>query len=288
MVLRFALLILILSIGFPHTSYAQESVDRLSSNDTGLKVAYIGNMGVLIEHNEKTVLFDGFHKEYKPDYIFPDQTMVTDLTDGTYTDFSSVEIALFSHKHADHFDALYAQRFLKENPNGIVVGPNQIKKEIQKLKGKGTVQFSNSVKAVPYDGKPHVLEHAGIQVNGIQCDHVNPSRHGSVQNMAYLVTMDGFKMLHMGDTSWDLVDRPFKSLQLKSQEIDIAILPYWMLLSKEAEKLITELINPTKLIATHIPPNFKETDKKELVNTYRDVVLFTELNQKFHYQKSNN
>ena len=131
MVLRFALLILILPIGFPHTSYAQESVDRLSSNDTGLKVAYIGNMGVLIEHNEKTVLFDGFHKEYKPDYIFPDQTMVTDLTDGTYTDFSSVEIALFSHKHADHFDALYAQRFLKENPNGIVVGPNQIKKEIQ-------------------------------------------------------------------------------------------------------------------------------------------------------------
>lgn len=284
-VIKFAKRIVILSIGFFHTSYGQESFDTLSSNDTGLKVAYIGNMGVLIEHNEKTVIFDGFHKKYKPDYLFPDLTTVTDLTHGTYADFSAIEIALFSHKHADHFDASYSQLFLNKNPDGIVVGSSQVKEEIQKLKENEASDFGNSLKAVPYDEKPHVLECSGIQVTGIQCEHVNPSRHSSVQNIAYLVTLDGFKVLHIGDTNWSLVDRPFNSLELKSQEIDIAILPYWMLLSEEAKELTIGQINPTKLIATHIPPNFSESDKKELMSTYRNVELFTELNQTFTYSK---
>ena len=53
-------------------------------NDDSLKISYIGNMGVLMENKDQTVLIDGFHKKYKPAYAYPSQGTVDAIIAGTY------------------------------------------------------------------------------------------------------------------------------------------------------------------------------------------------------------
>ncbi|NNE77653.1 MAG: MBL fold metallo-hydrolase [Pricia sp.] len=258
----------------------------VTSIDTTLKVAYIGNMGVLVEHKEKTVLVDGLHSKYKPAYVYPNKGTVNKLIKGSFANFSSLEIVLISHIHGDHFDAGYTNTFRQANPGAMVIGSSQIKDKIDEVANQGDTAMEAFFQTVAYDRKPHSIDYKGIQVTGIRCDHVNPSRHSSIQNIAYVVDIDSYKVLHIGDTDWNLVQSSLKNLQLKSGEIDIAIVPYWMLLDKNTTALMIDLIDPVRILATHIPPNFSESDKKLILENHKNTLLFTEIGQTYEYTKS--
>lgn len=259
--------------------------NKSDSTKTVLKLSYIGNMGVLIESQGKTMLFDGFHKEYGPDYAYPTTSTVIDLQRGNYNDFSKIEVACVTHKHGDHFDPLYYKSFLEENREAIVVGPNQVKQEITGLKSLYKEKVTERIKGISYNDEIHTIRHQGVHVKAIQCNHVNQNRHASVENIAYLVEINGFKILHVGDTNWDLTEEVFKKLGLKENELDIAILPYWMLLTDSSKDRVEQSIAPKHVLATHIPPSFTKDEKSRLEQEFEGITLFTELGQGFIYNK---
>ena len=258
-----------------------------SAQDTlvnALKIAYVGNMGVCIESGNKTVIIDGLHQFYNKEYVYPTKNMVNELINGKFKKFSAIEFSLFTHFHGDHFSGEYSKKFLENNSEGTIVGSYQIKESINKLLSE-VDSISHMINVVSYNKKPHVIEKYGIKITAIQCDHSSPEYHGETENIAYVVTIDDYNILHVGDTDWDLTLEPFKTLDLKSRKLDIAVLPYWLLLEKGAVTKVNTLISPKHIIATHIPPNFSKRYQKQLHNKFSNITLLTSLGEVHYYKK---
>ncbi len=267
-----------------NTSPLRYHTTQDSSMTDALKIAYTGNMGVCIEHGDKTVIIDGLHEFYNKAYLYPTPGMVTELIQGKFKNFSSIECCLFTHLHGDHFSGNYSKKFLEYNKESIIAGSYQIREGIEALLSK-TDSIPRRINVVPYDNNPHIIEKSGIKITAIQCDHSSPKRHGKTQNIAYVVSINDYNILHVGDTDWNLTLKPFKALDIKNKKIDVAVLPYWLLLEPEAATKVNTLINPKYLIASHIPPNFSKQYQKQLRDTFSNITLLTNLGKVHYYKK---
>ena len=234
-----------------------------STKSNALKIAYVGNMGVCIEYDDNTVIIDGLHQFYNKAYVHPTQDMVDLLISGNFKNFTAIEYVLITHIHGDHFSGKYAKQYLEQNTNGIVVGSSQIKNDIVDFHSKKDSLIQRLI-VVPYDKKPHVIENSNISITAIQCNHSSPKRHRNTQNFAYLVEINDFNVLHVGDTDWDLTREPMTTLGLKAKQIDIAVLPYWLLLENDALEQVENQIAPRHIIASHIPPDFSKREQNQL------------------------
>lgn len=250
---------------------------KIRTNKDSLRISYIANMGVLIESGLKTVIIDALHEPYKPDYLSPSREVVDNLIQGTYQDFTGIEVALFTHQHKDHFSAKYSKRFLEENPDGILVSPAQITDLVLKEAVSNQSKIEHQLRTVPYDGEIHQINESDIQIEAIRCDHGNPARHRAIENMAYLITINGYTILHIGDTEWAAAKAVFEKLKLKERNLDIAVLPYWMLLGNSSRDLVESYLAPKRLIATHLPPYFSKQEEEDLNKRFSGIKLFTQV-----------
>lgn len=233
-----------------------------------LKISYIGNMGVLIGCDDRHILIDALHKKYKPDYVFPSKGTVQKLINGD----SGIDIALVTHHHKDHFDAVLVSDYLKENDRSIVLGSPQVTEAI--APNSKEISFSNRIKEIAYDGEMHTILHDEIEIRAFKCPHVNATRHRSVQNIAYIIKIRGYSVLHVGDTNWDTARSSFKAQNVIDEKFDAVVLPYWMLLDKSSQKEVLESLTTKQIIATHIPPFLDDAEKKALLANHANIVLF--------------
>lgn len=256
----------------------------LEKETDSLCISYIGNMGVLIGSNTNAVLIDGFHKKYKPAYSYPVESSVEEIIDGKYQKFGKVDMALITHHHKDHFDPEYYREFLLKNPESMVIGSQQVNDQISDRFDGEPLKIENALEQVPYNTEGSFITHHGVRVRSFKCPHVNPVRHASVQNIGYVIYINNYTMLHLGDTNWDVAESFLKKEKLLNKSLDIAILPYWMLLDKSSIGKVHELIAAKQIIATHIPPDFNHLEYEALKKRHPNATLFTRLNEKFIYK----
>ncbi|WKK67129.1 tetratricopeptide repeat protein [Lutimonas zeaxanthinifaciens] len=255
----------------------------LNENEN-LRLLYVGNMGVLIEHDNKTVLIDGLHKEYKPAYAFPTNGMIDSLLYAKYPGFTSIELNLISHYHQDHFDPDLTLRFMSENNSSLTIGPEQAKKEIAVSKGSSKESLAR-VKVTPSDHRVRTYEFQGIVVNSIDCYHTYQEKHKGVQNIAHLVDINGYKILHVGDADWKMAAEALDQLNLKELNIDVALLPIWMLNDESSKKMVKEKINPKNVIASHIDPRSGHEVVNRLNYRFPNSTGLVELNEIIEIKK---
>lgn len=244
-----------------------------------LHLSYIGNMGVLLSSGGDAVLIDGLHQAYKPAYVFPPDSTTTQIILGDYLDYGSINMALITHHHQDHFDAELSSAFLTANSGSYVLGASQV---IEKIRAK-PVADQRQLKLIPYDNAIHSIKQDNLEVKAFRCPHVNKARHASVQNLAYLIHLQGYSILHLGDSNWDVATDALQSAKLPDQEIDIAILPYWMLLDRASKEKVGQLIRPKKLIATHVPPDLGQRERTLLLQHHANLIIFEKLHQQLIY-----
>lgn len=256
-------------------SYAQEKVT----------ISYVGNMGVLIGNEKEVVLIDGFHKEYRPQYVFPPDSVIQKITSAEYEGYGTLDIAIATHFHQDHFDPGYFYDFLNLNTASIAILSPQIKKTIDDMGREGNAALPERIMTFGYDGKIYRFQHNGIEVRAFRCDHVSPSRHRSVENTAYIVTLNDNSILHVGDSNWEEAEQHLIEHEKSVKGVDLAVLPYWMLLGNTSKNLVERLISPGHLVATHIPPDLEDHQAEKLSKNFPGIVLFTELGQKFELPK---
>lgn len=257
----------------------------LPFDDGDLRISYVGNMGVLIEANNKTVLIDGLHEKYKPAYQHPTNQMIEDLLDGRYDSFTEIEINLVTHNHQDHFSPDVSLEFLRRNTPSITIGAPQIKEEMMEITSESDRQLLARIRDVVYDYQVHDIKHKGIHVKSIGCDHTYQIKHKGVQNVAYLIELDSFRILHVGDTDWELAAGIFEKLKTTETDIDIAVLPYWMLLGDAARSSISDLINPRQILVSHIDPNLIDQVEEDTKLDLPNVVFLHELMETIVYSK---
>ena len=247
-------------------------------------ISYIGNMGVLIGNDRQAVLIDGFHKEYGSEYLFPSDSVIKKIIGGEYDEFATIDIAIATHQHKDHFDPSYFHSFLDFNKSSVAIISPQIKEVLNTEIEEQKSDLQKRIKTPGYDGKVYDFNHEGIEIKAFQCDHANPSRHKAIENTAYIINIKGVSVLHVGDSNWDVVEKHLISHHELLKHLDVAILPYWMLLDEKSIELVERLINPENLIATHIPPNFEEGQKKSISKNFQNVMFFTKIGHAIEVQ----
>ncbi|WP_106793480.1 MBL fold metallo-hydrolase [Aquimarina sp. Aq78] len=250
------ILFLIISLLYSISGISQENIT----------LTYTGNMGVLISNDQSSVLIDGLHTKYGDDYLFPSEEVVHKIN----TRFKPNAI-LFTHYHGDHFSASLSRKYLDLNKKAILFGANQITKNFSKFKGR-------TFTIVTKDYTKQTIDIGKIKVTGLKINHAG-KRHVAVENVGYIIHINNKKFLHVGDTNWLEEIGLFNELKLRDEDIDIAILPYWMLLQDDAPTLIKKYINPKKVIATHISPKIKEKELLDLKNRYPEIHFLTILEQ---------
>ncbi len=250
--MRFPVILLLLLLAL--NIYGQET----------LKLSYVGNMGILLSTEKNAVMIDGLHTYYSDDYLFPPKTLLRDIQ----TNYNPT-LLLFTHLHGDHFSKELAEQYLKKTPNARLIAAPEVTEQL-KLQ---TPQII-SVRTEHY--KKQFFTHDTVDISVFRMNHKNP-RHKKIQNLGFIITMAGKKILHVGDTGWFQEIAMFQKLSLADEQIDIAILPYWMLLHQNAKANLKNLLNPKQLVVTHISPRINLGDLKRLKRAFPNAIFFTEL-----------
>jgi L-ascorbate metabolism protein UlaG (beta-lactamase superfamily) len=217
-------------------------------------IRYIANEGVLIRAGGRQILIDGLHREYKPAYAFPSPELLK-LLETAQKPYDKIDLLLASHIHLDHFHPESIGLYLKNNPRAVFASSAQAVDEI----AKGFADYEkikSRLRPVSHEWKkPVEYNQDGIKVRFLGLRHAN-AQHASIQNLGHLIEIGGKRLLHIGDA--DMTAENFAAFNLAKENIDVAFIPYWFLLSEDGRRLVTEQFNPKQIVAVHISPDEAE------------------------------
>lgn len=236
-----------------------------------LTVTYIANEGVLISAGDKQVLIDGLHREYKPAYLFPPPELLSALEQAR-DPYNKIDVVLVSHLHLDHFHPESVGLHLKNNKSVQLISSEQIVNGV-KEKFAGFAEIEPRVRQVTPAWKsqtPVALDGIKIKILGLRHSGANFTW---IQNLGHVIEIGGKKLLHIGDA--DMTAENFSSFRLHEENIDIAFIPYWFLLSPNGRTLVLHQFRPKQIIAVHVSPDEAETATREITNAIPGTIVFT-------------
>ena len=248
-------------------------------NGSSITVRYIANEGVLIASANKQVLIDGLHREYLPEYLFPPPEMQSVL-ENARAPYNKIDLLLVSHIHGDHFHPQSIGQYLKNNPRAVFASSPQAVDEVAK-KYVENEKIKSQIRPVRYEWKSSSeINYDGVKVTFLGLRH-GGERWKEMQNLGHVIEIGGKKLLHIGDA--DMTVENFSSLGIAAKGIDVALIPYWFLMSKEGRGLVKQQFNPKHIIAVHIPPAEAESVIKQLKNDLPEAVAFTKILEERSY-----
>lgn len=246
---------------------------EVSDKPAGLTVKYIGNEGVLISSDDRQILIDGLHREYKPAYAFPPADLLNSLEQAK-APYDKIDLLLVSHIHLDHFHTESVGRHLQNNPRSRLITSEQAAGEIA-ASFAGYEKIRERITPVRYVWKKsEEFEQNGIRLKVLNLRHAN-EQHRSIQNLGHLIGIGGRKLLHIGDA--DMTAENFSAFGLQKENIDIAFIPYWYLISESGRTLVREQFAPRQIIAVHIPPAEAASIARQIREFYPDADAFTQI-----------
>lgn len=248
-------------------------------NSTSIKLTYVGNEGVLISDGTKSLLIDGLHREYGPDYLFPPPDVISAM-ESAKPPFDMVRVVLVSHVHLDHFHPESVGLHLKNNPKATLVSSLQTMTDLARgYKDHEAVR--NQTRELSPEWKERVVfEKDGIKITLLGLKH-GSDRFWWVKNLGHIIEIGGKKLFHFGDA--DTAAENFAAFDLPAEKIDIAFIPYWFLLSDNGRKVVRDNIGARSNIAVHIPPATAEKDAENLKSLFSGIEAFTRMKQELSY-----
>jgi len=214
----------------------------------GLQITALGNEGFLVETGSSTVIVDGLYSGLEG-YVAPTEEQ-RGRRERAEPPFDEIDLVLATHHHPDHFDARVVGEFLNANRHAVFLSTPMA---VDLLRGERE-EFRNipeRVRAVyPAEGESEHLEIGDIQVEILNLHH-GRKRSLPVENVGFVVEMNGVSFLHIGDTLATADE--LAALKLSDRGIDIAFVPYWHLLDSKSAGNYLEVIGATTVVAMHLP-----------------------------------
>ncbi|OEK00008.1 hypothetical protein BFP97_00055 [Roseivirga sp. 4D4] len=213
-----------------------------------LRVTFISNEGFHLESNGKAVLIDALYKKSHPDFTFPSDDQLHAMIEGE-PPFARVDFYLQSHVHYTHFYPATVGNFLNRHPETNMIALPQVVDSLVKLSSHYE-GVKRQLMLFDWEKKRMNFDHNDVHIEAFKIKHDGQQQWGWVQNLGHVIDIGGFRVLHMGDLLID--EQVLNTMNLKHREIDLVILPYWVVLRSGAEK-IKDLINAKKYIVSHYP-----------------------------------
>lgn len=228
-----------------------------------VNIAYIANAGVMLFNNDRKVLIDGIHSTLVRPYLNVDTTVLNKIRDGEEP-YDKIDLLMFTHHHAEHFDPYWVCEILKTNRLTQVICTKTIVTLLQKSQNFDPVIMSQLHQFDLSEGSAIQIKVKEIIIEVIRLKH-DGDKYDDVDNFAYIVHIDGKTFLHLGDSAPDINN--FRNTALMDRDIDvlIAAFPY---IGLNAGRKVVKAINPRRIIVMHLPN--KELDSGNWIfNTHR-------------------
>lgn len=242
-------------------------------------ITYIANEGVLIESAGKKVIIDALFDKYYDDYLHPDEALLEKMISGE-APYNDVDLLLSTHIHRDHFAPTMTGRFLKGHPETKLISSAQLAKSVTDDYAEGGT-LGKQMEGIVRDTQMHKREVNGIKVTVFFIYHAGGSRTRSIENMGYLVDINGTKILHLGDS--DMNPDRFKALNLKAMDVDIAMVPYWYLADETGVSIVNEYIQPKNLVGIHFPKAGSTMALEEIAKNFPEARVFQKMFEQGEY-----
>ena len=212
-----------------------------------LEIRHIANMGVLVGQGEDKALFDPLGADSYGTYRVADDAERAAIIAGSGA-FFGVDLAIFSHRHGDHFDADDALAFLRAGAERRIIAPDETLDLIRNAAA-GSGDFLAAPTplgagmgclgaAAPCDA------HAQGSIEGAELFHM-----ADVDNIGFLVMIGDYRVLHLGDTQPRVADFSV----LDDFEVDVLLYPYWFAEMAEGRAQLEGRFADARQIALHIP-----------------------------------
>ncbi|WDD97106.1 MBL fold metallo-hydrolase [Thalassomonas actiniarum] len=201
-----------------------------------LVVEHVANAGVKIVSGDKVTLIDALFGPHSR-FNFLDEQEFKRLSG------QGADLALTTHAHSDHFHPQQTTAFLKENEETLWVTTPQTIKHL------GRITDSAHIISPELTGfESQHFSHESIKVSVLSFPHMAPQTQ--TQNYAYLVEVNGWKVLHVGDA--DINAEVIAAHQLAQKNIDILLIHDLFPLVKENYQALLEQINARKVAFVHV------------------------------------
>lgn len=233
------------------------------SPETPLEVTFIANAGFLISTPSHAVLIDAvFGTTEEPELGWAPRPKVLAAIEAAATPFDRIDAVLASHDHLDHFEAYSLARFLASAPEAVLVCPGALAEAMKeeapavawRIRGLSAAWGSSAQTGV-----------GDLSITGLAVPHAGEDwlDYG---HLAYLVEMDGRKLLHLGDASEAAkAYEPFA--WLADEEIDVAFVAPWQLRNPEMIDVLRRVIRPEQIVLMHI----RESAREEIIGEIATV-----------------
>lgn len=202
-------------------SFAVVSQGADNSSIKTARVTYIANSGFIVTVGTSNVMFDGLFQNGMNKYLEPDEQTVNLIKNGL-APYNDIDIVFISNFQADHFDPYLATQFMLHNEHAKLVCPQQVINKMMIF----TADYPN-IKDRIIEATPVANQYDRMMVNGyeiVACNIKHEKKENDhVENMGYLVNMNGVKIFHSGDSNPETLD-DLRGLNLSDMNIDIAFL----------------------------------------------------------------
>ncbi|MDX1403018.1 MAG: MBL fold metallo-hydrolase [Woeseiaceae bacterium] len=232
---------------------------REASGQETSSIQYLGNEGVMVTQGDLKILFDPLFDNDFGRYQRVPQAMRDALFAGD-PPYDGVAAVFVSHFHGDHFSAADLARLLRERSDIRLYAPAQAVQELRRVAGDEAILERVTGFDLEYGDAPTFVRKSGLLIEILSVPHAGwPTARTDVQNIVFRVTLDDTStIVHLGDADARLVhfdkDRAFWD----ERRVDLALPPYWFLLSDDGREILSDRIYARHSIGIHVPVEYAD------------------------------
>ena len=243
-----------------------------AENDEGkIQVTVLFSEGILIQSGDATILIDAFVEARKARGDHEAIQARQDLLVG-HPPFSTIQLALVSHAHSEHFHAVTAGTFLKNHPETVLASSAEIMDAIED-EYPGYLEIKHQLEEIRMDkGRMTSFDLPEIQIDFIPLSH-EARIFFPEQVLGHIIHIGGQKILYASDA--EMRAENWQPYNLKSQNIDIAMVPFWLFKEEKIRAIIDKFIAPEKVSVVQISPQQRKKEFSDLAREFPDVVFLS-------------
>lgn len=240
-------------------------------------VQYLGNEGVMIAHGETRILFDPLFDNVFGQYQAVPQAMRDAILAGD-APYGEVDAVFVSHFHPDHFSATGLLQLLRQRRAIALYAPAQAVAAMRQHASADEASLFERVTALDleYGDAPVFARKGGLLIEALHVPHSGwPTARTDVQNIAYRVTLEETStVVHLGDADAREVHFEKEQQFWEERQVDLALPPYWFLLSDNGREILVDRIYARHSIGIHVPQEFAD-DPSAIPEEMQGDDLFT-------------
>jgi L-ascorbate metabolism protein UlaG (beta-lactamase superfamily) len=232
-----------------------------------LRVTYIANEGFLLTSLTKRVLIDAVFSESFGVYAVPSAGILQKMREGQGP-FGGLNALCATHQDGDHFSGPLVESFLRSQPDVGFLSSQQVTDQIPHR-----ADFGDRIVGLALAvGQTASVVLKGVPIEATRLLHGNDPAGTGSQNLVYLMDLDGIKVLHIGDTGFDISRSRLEAMDLAGK-VDVLFISGYDL-SATTQTFVQDVIRPRYVIGMHVAPSDVATASGQFLSLYSNGLMF--------------